>query len=147
VITISMVSIMPPERRDECIPDACFASMDLQYLIFDFSDEESGRGSFDAMASVLPARLPALLSEIEAVLQWASSAFGAAAAPGDEGEWDEHLQGTEEPDTPLAVRYDAVAGRVLLAPSTPGKRVTLALTLSGSRAFCDAFREAFCSSD
>lgn len=42
---------------------------ELHYLDFDFSDEDSGRGRFDAMASVLPDRLPALLAEIAAVLQ------------------------------------------------------------------------------
>ena len=45
--------------------------MELDYLLFDATDEETGSWSFDAMASVAPARLPALLREIEAVLAWA----------------------------------------------------------------------------
>jgi len=45
------------------------------YLDFDFSDEDSGRGSFDAMASVVPSRLPALLAVISAVLGRAGPAF------------------------------------------------------------------------
>ena len=121
--------------------------MDLHYLLFDFTDEESGRGSFDAMASVLPTRLPALLAEVQAVLEWASTEFGAAAALADEGEWDYDMQAAEEPDMPLKVAYDVATGRVSLAPSGTGQRIVLTLTLSGSRAFCDAFREAFSISD
>jgi hypothetical protein len=92
----------------------------LQYLDFDFSDEESGRGSFDAMASVTPDRLHALQAEIAAVLEWATSVFGPEAAD-DEGEWAHELQSVDE----------------------PGPRTTVTLTLSGSPAFCDAFRHKF----
>src|SRR6185369_12734006 len=46
-------------------------AMQLDYLVFDASDEDSGRESFDAMASVAPDRLPALLAEVAAVLRWA----------------------------------------------------------------------------
>ena len=118
--------------------------MQLHYLDFDFSDEESGRGSFDAMASVLPARLPALLGEIAAVLRWASQSFGAAGALEDEGEWDYELQALAEPDTPLPIAYDASAGALSLGPAPDGSsRITLTLTLSGSPGFCEAFRASF----
>jgi hypothetical protein len=95
--------------------------MELHYLVFDFSDEESGRGSFDAMASVLPARLPALRDEVAAVLDWAHRAFGPATQSHDEGDWGYELQEAVEPDA----------------------RTTLTLTLVGSPAFCEAFRQAF----
>ena len=95
----------------------------LQYLDFDFSDEEEGRGSFDAMASVLPDRLPALQAEIALVLDWATASFGPSA-PDDEGDWFHDLQSVVEPD----------AGE---------ERTTVTLTLSGSPAFCDAFRHKF----
>jgi len=118
--------------------------MQLHYLDFDFSDEDSGRGSFDAMASVHPARLPALLAEISAVLGWAGQAFGAAGALQDEGEWDYELQGIAEPDTPLKVAYDEGRGEVSLTPAAVGAALTtLTLTLSGSPAFCEAFRDEF----
>jgi hypothetical protein len=118
--------------------------MQLHYLDFDFSDEESGRGSFDAMASVVSSRLPALLAEIASVLGWAGRAFGWAGALEDEGEWDYELQGIVEPDTPLEVAYDEGRGEVSLVPSAAGPaRITLTLTLSGSPGFCEAFREAF----
>lgn len=97
--------------------------MQLHYLDFDFSDEESGRGSFDAMATVAPSRLPAVLAEISAVLDWARDAFGPAGALQDESEWDYELQGTDEPAS--------------------AAQSTLTLTLSGSPAFCEAFRQEF----
>lgn len=116
---------------------------ELHYLDFDFSDEESGRGSFDAMASVLPDRLPALLAEIAAVLQWAFGTFEAGGAEEDESEWGYELQGVAEPDTPLNAVYDEDRGAVTLTPDSAQARTTLTLTLSGSPAFCDAFRERF----
>ena len=49
-----------------------------------------------------------------------------------------------EPDTPLELTYDEGTGEVSLAPAATGQALTtLTLTLSGSSAFCDAFREAF----
>lgn len=115
----------------------------MHYLDFDFSDEESGRGSFDAMASVLPERLPALLAEIAAVLQWAVGEFGGAGPEDDGSEWGYELQGVAEPGTPLNVVYDEGSGAVTLTPDSGQARTTLTLTLSGSPAFCDAFRERF----
>jgi hypothetical protein len=125
-----------------CLVHACV--MELRYLDFDFSDEDSGRGSFDAMATVISPRMPALLAEISAVLRWASRAFGPAGALEDDGEWDYDLEGVTEPDTPLELTYDEGTGEVSLAPAATGQALTtLTLTLSGSSAFCDAFREAF----
>lgn len=114
---------------------------ELHYLDFDFSDEEGGRGSFDAMASVMPDRLPALLAEIVAVLGWAIGGFGPSGASEDEGEWGFELQGTSEPDLPLQVVYDN--GVVTITPAAGLARSTLTFTLSGSAAFCEAFRERF----
>lgn len=117
--------------------------MHLHYLDFDFSDEDTGRGSFDAMASVLPDRLPALLAEIAAVLRWAVEAFGPGGAQGDESEWDHELQGTTEHGTPLAISFDQRSGEVAIAAGGVTARTTLTVTLSGSAAFCEAFRERF----
>ena len=117
--------------------------MQLQYLDFDFSDEDSGRGSFDAMAAVDASRLPALLADIQSVLRWAVRAWGPPGALQDEGEWDYELQGTIEPGTPLDLAYDERRGEVSLPSVPPGELVTLTLTLSGSPAFCQSLREAF----
>ena len=118
--------------------------MQLQYLDFDFSDEDSGRGSFDAMASVVPARLAALIGEVEAVLRWAQQAFGSAGALEDEGEWDYELQATTDSEAPLKVAYSEASGEVSLGRAAgTAARITLTLTLSGSPAFCEAFRANF----
>lgn len=117
--------------------------MELHYLDFEFSDEDSGHGSFDAMAAVVPQRVPALLEEIASVLGWAHAAFGPPASLDDGGEWDFDLQAVAEPDRPLAVRYDAARGEVELGSCSAAARVTLTLTLGGTPAFCSACREAF----
>jgi hypothetical protein len=117
--------------------------MQLHYLVFDVTDEDSGRGSFDAMASVEPGRLPALLAEIGRVLAWAHRAFGPAGALDDGGEWDYALQALAEPDSPLDAVYEG-DGRVVLASAGGGATLTtLALTLTGSPGFCQAMRDAF----
>ena len=121
--------------------------MQLQYLDFDFSDEDTGRGSFDAMASVLPDRVPAVLAEIATVLRWAVGAFGPGGLLEDDGEWDYEVQGIMEPGTPLKVTYDEASGEVSLAPAGGSARATLTFTLTGSAAFCEAFRERFELSD
>jgi hypothetical protein len=115
-------------------------TMQLRYLDFDTSEEDSGRCSFDAMAGVAPERLPELLREIAAVLRWAADAFGPAGALQDEGDWDYALQATAEPDTPLEIAFD---GRAVALGSQGASLTTVTLTLSGSPAFCAAFRAAF----
>ena len=116
--------------------------MALDWLEFDFSEDEEGNGSFDAMAAAGPAQLPALQAEIAEVLQWAERAFGAAAPLEDGGGWDYELQGVREFATTLAVDYDA--GQLRLREGATGApRVTLSLTRSGTPAFCAALRQAF----
>ena len=117
--------------------------MRLQYLDFDFSDEETGRGSFDAMASVLPDRAPAVLAEIATVLRWAAGAFGPSGQLEEDGEWAYEVQGTTEPSTPLKVTFDEGSGEVSVAPADASARTTFTLTLTGSAAFCEALREGF----
>ena len=62
----------------------------------------------------------------------------------DGGDWDFELQGVQEVPSPVAIDYDEAAGRLELRPGAPGApRTTLSLTLSGTPAFCEAFRRAF----
>ena len=117
----------------------------LNYLLFDTTDEESGACAFDAMASVLPDRLAALLAEVRAVLAWATSLFGPPSSAGDEcdaNDWAFDLQATDTTGAPLAIAWDMLGARVMLPPTVAG-RLTLTLTVSGHRAFADAFRQAF----
>lgn len=116
--------------------------MQLDYLLFDATDEEDGSCSFDALASVLPDRLPALVREVETVLAWAHGVFGAPMAGAEAGAWDYELQAAEEPGQPLEARYDADRARLSLVPAPQGRAV-LALTVTGSPVFAAAFRDAF----
>ena len=119
--------------------------MPLEYLLFELTDEETGACSFDAMASVLADRLPALIHEVETVLGWAYRDFGAPSCVEENGEWDFELQAVAEHDVPLDITYDCKRAMVSM-PRVPG-RVTLALTLTGSRAFAAAFTDTFPESD
>ncbi len=119
--------------------------MTLDYLDFDYTEDEDGHGSFDAMAGVAPAQWPALLAEVQQVLAWAHCEFpGARGALEEGGQWDFELQGVREVPTPLDLRFDEGTGQVKASQGTPGQpRLTLSLTLSGTPAFCAALREAF----
>ena len=117
-------------------------TMELHWLDFDASEDEDGNGSFDAMAAAEPAQLPALQAEIVRVLQWAEAEFGSPAPLDEGGAWDCELQGVREVATTLAVDY--AAGQLRLREGATGApRVTLSITLTGTPAFCEAFRQAF----
>lgn len=118
--------------------------MSLSFLDFEFSEDAEGQGTFDAMASAEPARLAALEAEVVRVLQWAHAEFGAPAPLDDGGAWDCELQGVQEVATALDVRFDAAARRLRMQPRDAAPpRTTLTLTLTGTPAFCDAFRAEF----
>lgn len=67
--------------------------MNLQYLIFDASDDGEGTGTWEAMASVRAADLPAVLAEAQAVLAAAERRAHGPRGPLDEdGVWDADVQ-------------------------------------------------------
>ena len=119
--------------------------MPLNYLDFDYSEDADGNGTLDAMASVLPAQLPALQGEIAAVLAWAHAHWPGACAPlEDGGAWHYDLHGVQEVQSPLTLSFDEAAGQLHTTKgSAAPPRTTLTLTLSGSSDFCTALREAF----
>jgi hypothetical protein len=118
--------------------------MALDWLDFDFTEDEHGHGSFDAMAAAAPSQLQSLQAEVLRVLAWVSGQFGAPAPLEEGGAWDYELQGLQEVETPLAVRVDLGANKLSLQPGQPAPpRVTLSLTLTGGEDFCAAFREEF----
>ena len=118
--------------------------MQLQYLLFDFSADGSGSGSFDAMASVLPDRRVALLAEVASVLRWSWNAFGPPGSGEGEGDWHFDLHAGTETGLPLHVAYEPGGGAVRLGDPRGGSaRITLTFALAGSRAFCEAFSQAF----
>lgn len=117
----------------------------LRYLDFDCSEDAEGLGTFDAMASTAPAQVAAVQAEIARVLDWAHATFPGARAPLDEGgEWDYDLQGQREWTAPETLDYDAASGRFSVQVGPAGTpRHTVSFTLSGTPAFCEAFRRRF----
>ena len=120
--------------------------MTLSYLDFDYSEDDQGIGTWDAMASVTAQRLPALLAEITLVLHWAQQQFGPQRGPLDEnGLWDYDLQSLAEGPAPaLPLHYAEDSGQIILtAPPDPQARYTLTFTLSGGPAFAQALQARF----
>jgi hypothetical protein len=63
--------------------------MQLQFLIFDTSDDAEGTGTWEAMASVREADLQALLDEVQWVLARAHASQPGPQGPLDDGgAWD-----------------------------------------------------------
>jgi hypothetical protein len=114
----------------------------LSFLDFDFSEDADGTGTFDAMATVTPQQLPALLAEVARVLNWANQQFPSSRMPLDEGgEWDFQLQCQQEWSADQGLDYDLAAGTFSTAPGPAGApRHHLTLSLSGRPAFCDEFK-------
>lgn len=117
----------------------------LRYLTFDYSEDDHGHGTFDAMASVTPHQAAVVQAEMAAVLTWAECEFAGVRSPLDDGgDWDAEAQAVQEVATPLALAYDTVHRQWHTRPGTPGvPRLTYTLTITGTAAFCDALRERF----
>ncbi|ASI68900.1 hypothetical protein BA022_10340 [Diaphorobacter nitroreducens] len=119
--------------------------MTLHFLDFDYSEDEEGTGTWDAMASVPTDRLPELLAEITALLDWAHAEFGALRGPVETGGlWDYDLQCERDGLPLLALAFDIHERQIHPRPqSQPQAWVTLTLTLSGGPAFAAAFVDRF----
>lgn len=117
--------------------------MELNYLDFDYSEDDEGTGCWDAMASVAAMRVPALAAEVEQLLDWAHRRFKGRRGPIEEGgDWDCELQAQDDGGQPLPWRFDAAAARLHFVAAGDG-RTTVSLSLVGSAAFGEALREAF----
>lgn len=115
-----------------------------RFFEWDYSEDESGLGSFEAMASVGAAHWAGVQAEAARVLAWAHAEFPGACAPLDEGgEWDWAVQGLQEQATPLHMDFDRATQLVRVQAQAPAPvRYTLTLTLCGTPVFCQAFRQA-----
>lgn len=120
--------------------------MALHYLIFDRTDAEDGSGSFDTMASATAAGWPALQAELTQVLAWAHDTFAQGPGPLEEGcDWDLDLQATQETSHTRRLQFDPASRRLSEAgeDGRPTLRHSISLSLSGTAAFCAAFRQRF----
>lgn len=119
--------------------------MALDYLDFEYSEDEDGNGTWDAMASVADTRWTALLDEVRQVLQWASQDFRGRRAPLDEGgDWDYDLSAQDDDNgRALHIRWNAQSAQVNAKAPQAGGYTTLTLTLTGHAAFADGLRQRF----
>lgn len=98
------------------------ASRPFHYLSFELGEGDDGVTTIEAVASTPAAGHAAALAEAQQVLDWAWQQFSHThGAPEDGADWDHDLQAHVEPD---------------------GWH-TVALTLTGSPAFVDAFIARF----
>lgn len=112
----------------------------LHYLTFDYSEDEDGNASWDALACVLPQRWPALIAEVELLLRWCQRQ-GDPGALDDGALWDCELQAHSEGPghAPLELSWqDGQLHGARLLPAALQQHnhpITLALTLSASASF------------
>jgi hypothetical protein len=119
--------------------------MTLNYLDFDYSEDAEGTGTFDAMASVSSAQLPALQAEIAQVLAWAYMHFPDGCGPEEDGGlWQYDLQGVQEVSKHLQLDFDAASSSIQCGlGNASAPRTTLTFSVSGNAEFCEALRAAF----
>ena len=119
--------------------------MALDYLDFEYSEDEDSNGTWDAMASVADHRWGALLAEVHDVLRWASQEFHGRRGPLDEGgDWDYDLSAQDDDNgRALKIRWSASTAGIDAEAPQPGCYTTLTLTLTGNAAFGDALRQKF----
>jgi hypothetical protein len=135
--------------RAHIIAFAMLAPMNLDYLLFDHSEDTEGVHTFEAMASVGPSRWEAVRDEAAEVLRWAHQVFpGERGALEEGGEWDFDLQGVQEFTVAEVWVFDEARGELRGQSQAPGlARHTLTLTLTGTERFAQALTEALSLDD
>lgn len=121
----------------------------LRYLHFEYSEDETGCGSFEAMASVVASHWTALQTEILHVLNWATHHYPGTQGPlAEDGDWDFDLQAHLETSSTLDLQY-APEQHCLHSQlrTDPLQRYNVVLTLSGTQGFAEALRERFALDD
>jgi hypothetical protein len=118
--------------------------MSLRYLDFDYSEDTEDIGVFEAMATTGPQQAAAVQAEIVQVLAWAHEAFPGRRGPVGDGEWDYDLQAMQELTVPQTLEFDETTRRLEVRTGPAGTpRHTVTLAISGTPAFCAAFRDRF----
>jgi hypothetical protein len=123
-------------------------TMDLQYLEFDCSEDTEGIVCWDALAQPAASHTVALLREVTQLLAWASRFSPQGPGPLDEGsDWDFDLhvhlhKPHSQHSTPTQALWHGEQQTLDIHPAPgPEERVELSLSLSGTSAFAQAFRE------
>lgn len=123
--------------------------MDLQLLDFDCTEDADGVVCWDALAQPAPPYTQALLQEAAQVLQWAHGFDEQGPGPLENGaQWDFDLQATllSDEHKPLVAmpRFVPSTGQLSLQPAPSAQQsLSLSLTLSGTPAFVQAFKDQY----
>ena len=85
--------------------------MTLDYLDFDYSEDEEGTGTWDAMSSVKAERVTALANELALLLRWANQKFADRQGAAEDGfDWDYDLQAQDDGVSKVLVHFDTIGG-------------------------------------
>ncbi|WP_090045669.1 hypothetical protein [Limnohabitans sp. 2KL-27] len=120
--------------------------MDLELLDFECSEDAEGVVCWDALAQPHKHHNAALLQEVSEVLAWAY--LFNAQGPGrleDGAQWDYDLQATlhaeDQAPSSAQIVFNPSTGQTTITPLSLHQRIELGLSLSGTPAFAQAFRD------
>lgn len=115
----------------------------LQFLMFELLDADEHSHTWEAMASVAPQRVPAVLADVTRVLAWAQGQLGTAPqALDDGGDWDALLQMQADQHAPHTLTWHPTTGCAALPTLPTGTQwVAVTLTLVVTAALADAVQQ------
>jgi hypothetical protein len=116
--------------------------MTLEFLEFDCSEDSEGVVCWDALAQPAARHTSALLQEVTQLLAWAHRFGPQAPGPLEDGaDWDFDLR-IRGGDAPLQAHWNNASQTLALSPSpSSSDEITLSLSISGTPAFAQAFRD------
>ena len=116
--------------------------MTLEFLEFDCSEDSEGVVCWDALAQPAARHTPALLHEVTQLLAWAHRFGPQAPGPIEDGaDWDFDLH-IHCGNAPITAHWNSADQTLALSPNpSTNDEITLSLSISGTPAFAQAFRE------
>ena len=114
----------------------------LHYLMFEETASDGHSLTWEAMASVPPVRLPAVLDELAEVMAWASQHLGTPPNPLDDGgEWDALLEVQTDGGPPRSLLWESTSGHIQPPPIPNDTQwVTVTVTLVVRAAWAEGFQ-------
>lgn len=115
----------------------------LCFLFFDLLDADEHSHTWEAMASVAPPLVPAVLREAAGLVAWAQAQFGSGPQPLDDGgQWDAWLQYQADQAPPQTLSGHLHTDPDAPLPIPPGTQwVAVTLTLVAAAPLADAVQQ------
>ncbi|MBY0464265.1 MAG: hypothetical protein K2W33_04920 [Burkholderiales bacterium] len=115
----------------------------LCFLVFDLLDADEHTHTWEAMASVAPPLVPAVLREAAGLVAWAQAQFGTGPrALDDGGQWDAWLQYQADQAPPQTLNWPPHMDPNAPLPIPPGTQwVAVTLTLVAAAPLADAVQQ------